>query len=226
MDKLQKYLIDTWRFYSSNFASLASIVLILTLPIDLIALLDMTIVLVDFETTWYFYALHLIAMPLYLSALVIFIASKIAGDNLRIKDIYKTAIQFWIPIAIIYLITTIAIALGLFLLVIPGLVVFARTAFAQFFCVLDKVTPIGAIKKSWEATREQQWLILGGLILVYLASELPNWLVNKALSSIGASYPLTYFISSILSALLFAPPIIFAFRLYSAQQETSNLQMV
>jgi hypothetical protein len=222
MNKLQKFFNDSWRFYTSYLVSLSIIVFIPTMPIDFVMLLDMTVVLVEFDTTWYFFSLHVILIPLYLSALIVFMASRVDGNSPSFKSVYTKAFQFWWPMAVVYLVTSILIGIGFLALIIPGLIVMARTSYAQFYCVLENNSPMEAIKKSWSETRENQWIILIGLTVMYLAIEVPDWLASKALSAIGVNYAFIHVVTSILYGILFSLPIIFAFRMYSDRKTILN----
>ncbi len=222
MNKLQKFLNDSWRFYTSYLVSLSIIVFIPTLPVDIVTLLDNTIVLVDFDTTWYFYTLHAMLIPLYLSALIIFMASRVDGNFPSFKAVYTKAFQFWLPMLVIYLITFILIGIGFMALIIPGMIVMARTSYAQFYCVLENISPMDAIKKSWSETKENQWVILIGLAVMQLTVEVPDWLASKVLTAIGANYAFIHVVTSVLYGILFSLPIIFAFRMYCERQTMLN----
>ena len=222
MNKLRKFLHDSWRFYTSYLVGLSILVFIPTMPIDFVMLLDMTVVLVEFDTTWYFFGLHIILIPLYLSALIVFMASRIDGNSKSFKAVYSKAIQFWLPMAVVYLVTSILIGIGFLALIIPGLIVMARTSYAQFYCVLENNSPMEAIKKSWSETKENQWVILIGLTVMYLAIEVPDWVTSKALTAIGAHYAFIHVVTSILYGVLFSLPIVFAFRMYSDRKTILN----
>lgn len=214
MNNLQSFISDTWEFYTANIVSLAMIVLLPILAIDFVAILDMTVVLVDFDTTLHLFVLHCFAIPLYLSAVIIFIAYRLRDESPSIKVVYAIAFRYWAPVAVLFLVTSLLIGLGLLLFILPGLIVMSRTIYAQFYCVIDNAQPIEAIKKSWHETEESQWVILLGLLLMYTCAEVPRWLAAKSLSTAGVPDAVIYAVSSTLYSILFSLPVIFAFRMY------------
>ncbi|WP_157497622.1 YciC family protein [Gilvimarinus chinensis] len=151
-------------------------------------------------------------------------ASRLDGNSISFKAIYSKAFRFWPLMAVVYLTTSILIGVGFLALIIPGLIVMARTSYAQFYCVLENKGPIEAIKKSWNETRENQWILLIGLVVMYSAIEVTDWMASKTLTAIGAHYVFVHIVASILNCTLFSLPIVFAFRMYSDRKATIKEQ--
>lgn len=61
-----------------------------------------------------------------------------------------------------------AIAVGLLLLIVPGLVALVRLSFTPFLIVDRQLGPLDAVKTSWEQTRGHGWTLFGLLIVSIL----------------------------------------------------------
>lgn len=66
------------------------------------------------------------------------------------------------------LVYALAMLVGLVLLVVPGLVAMVRLSFTPFLVVDRDLSPIAAVKTSWEHTRGHGWSLFGLLLVALL----------------------------------------------------------
>ncbi|MEM1153972.1 MAG: hypothetical protein AAGI44_07510 [Pseudomonadota bacterium] len=215
-------LVDTYRFYIANVGTLTSIVLPFALVIDLFDIWLQTEPLPGTNLSLLAYLPLLLFYPLYQAATVFFIASAVSGQRLDVSQCFKHACRFWTPLLILYVISAPLIWVGFLLLIIPGLIVAARLLFAEFYCLFDGMQPVEALKTSWSETRELQWAIVVGLVVVAVTCALPVILLERFVAALGEMNHVVVLTLSVFSAVLSTPPTVFAFRLYLAHQQSKQ----
>ena len=218
MQDLRIFLIDTIRFYRAHFLSLSAIVIPFLLPLDILwVIVDQS----EFSSgqTALTYIPGLLVFPIYQCALILYIATVVAGDRLSLLEYFRIGLRFWAPMFLLYLISTAALLAGFLLLIIPGLIVLARIAFAEFYCIFDEMNPMDAFNASWQQTGDLQWIILAGLTIIYAACSIPVVAVDRIMLALDVWSPLAIVVSGFLTALLYAPATIFAFRVFKGHAE-------
>jgi len=222
MPKLAALLKDTWFFLRTNFTGLCAVLLPLLIPLNFISTAAEYYSNDEAQYVWLALISETAAFPLYQGALVFFLAAMVKGEQLPVVQYYKLAVKFWLPLILLYLATGLAMLGGFLLLILPGLIVAARVAFAEFYCLLHEQTPLDAFKSSWEHAREYQWTILAGLMVIALAViilfSVLDWVV-VILGLNGAPYT---FISSVVASILYASTTIFCFRVFTLHLETQS----
>lgn len=71
-----------------------------------------------------------------------------------------------------YVLNALAIFLGIFLFIIPGIIFAIKFSFFRFFVLEDSLTGVAALKKSNETTYGHKWKILGFWLLAALINVL------------------------------------------------------
>jgi uncharacterized membrane protein len=74
------------------------------------------------------------------------------GDKLEIKDMFAVFQNYWSAV-LAKLLAGIIIGIGIFLLIVPGIIFACRLAFVPYLVVDRKMETIAAIKESWRMTR-------------------------------------------------------------------------
>ncbi|AZI57478.1 hypothetical protein EH165_04175 [Nakamurella antarctica] len=108
----------------------------------------------------------------------------------------------WLSLVLITVITVAATALGIFLLVIPGIIIFAATTFAVPISVMEKSGVRDSLRRSWRLSSGLRWRILGaasitvgvGFIVSMVVLPIPTDLGSLALS-LGVSALISAFMT-------------------------------
>jgi len=166
-------LRDAWFFYSRNLVS------IIGLCLPLIVLEGVTRLLVEqlFGTNATAAQQVLVGTlfyPLYTAALILFLDARSRGHSPPLREVMREALPRWPSMAVLAGLGTLLVMLGGSLLVLPGLWVMVRIAFAEYLLVLHRVTPLEALKQSFLQTRGHFLLLLGCILAVLL----PVWLLQ------------------------------------------------
>ncbi len=93
------------------------------------------------------------------------------GDKIEINNMFEAFHNYWNAVLASLLVTIITV-IGLFLLIVPGIIFACKLAFVPYLVVDRKTEVIEAIKGSWRMTNGHAWKIfLIGLlaILIFIA---------------------------------------------------------
>ena len=87
-----------------------------------------------------------------------------------------------------------------------------------------KQKPMEAFRSSWEHTKEYQWQIMLGQLVILILTAIPVWLVRTLISELDAGNSLVTFLIAVASSILAIPITIFGFRVFTLHQEKLNEQ--
>lgn len=87
-------------------------------------------------------------------------------------------IKFWPVYFVVSLIMNILIGTGLLFYAIPGIFLFIRFSFTEFYLLLDKQSPLAAIKSSFTNTRQYFLQLSGGFIILAVIIFYSHAMIN------------------------------------------------
>src|SRR5262247_2448736 len=161
MSPLSGVLTETWalyRRYAAHFLLIA-FVIYLTVAI-LVGLLSLA--------GWFGNVLGLI---IELAALFLLQAVQDVRDgrvDLNLSQTFQAALPYLLPVAGAGILAAIGIAIGLALLIVPGLILLTFWCLIVPFIVIGDTGPIDAFSKSMRTVRGYAWNVFGTLVLVFL----------------------------------------------------------
>ncbi len=222
---LGKSLSDSWAFFRIHGVALAMIVLPIVAPIEILLSLYQGFMVSD-EFVLAEQAIPMIvgflAYPVYSVAVVFYIASVISGQSRSTSELWTQGIRYWQPFIILSLLVTIAVMFGLFLLIIPGVIIAVRVAFAEFELLLNDRKPMDAIKIGWAGTREYMWVILGGYTVITVSIYIPLYFLGAAFDETSGAHGIVTTFINIAYQFLAVFYTIFAFRVYDMARTEAN----
>lgn len=223
MNNLNKLLVETWNFYRGNLWGICTVIMPFIVPLTI--LLSVLGYYSEGEPTasfWAAYMLGVVVYPVYQGAMILYFSSVLTGKYLRPGQYYLLAIKFWLPMMVLNICSSVALAIGFMLLILPGLIVMGRIAYAEFYCIFQDKGGVEAFSESWKATEEKQWLLIGGMIAIFAFTSLPIYGIEFVLEHTELANPLFTFVLEIIHSLLMPLFTIFAFRLYTLQVDGMN----
>lgn len=154
-----------------------------------------------------------------------------------VADILSTALKLFIFFFLTSFLSGIATILGLLLLIIPGLYIMSRLSIASMF-VTDQHerNPIEALKKSWNATKDNGFsillflfiIVLMGLITLLVAQLIIGLIVGLATG--GTGWPLIENIFNSLFGSVFQIVLIAViaslYRILTGQSDATNVEEI
>ena len=112
-------------------------------------------------------ALDLALMPVYWGATLLYMQSVLQGRTLSAGQAISLSLTCWGRLLLTYILTALAVSTGLLLLILPGIYIGVRLAFAEFYCVMEGKGPVESIRASWASSSEFFWPLLQGLALIF-----------------------------------------------------------
>lgn len=90
------------------------------------------------------------------------------GDKLEIKNMFEAFRNYWNAVLANVLVGVIVIV-GLFLLIVPGIIFACKLVFTPYLVVDRKMEVIEAVKESWRMTSGHAWKVFGmGLLAILI----------------------------------------------------------
>lgn len=102
------------------------------------------------------YLLLLFALIDYGSAFVFLKA--VRNEKFEVKDMFLS-FENYLNVVLANLLVWAIIAIGIFLLVVPGIIFACRLAFVKYLVMEKKMDPVEAVKESWRMTTGHAWNI-------------------------------------------------------------------
>lgn len=120
----------------------------------------------------------LIFYPLYVGALILYLDARSHGYQPGVREVLARTLPMWPALALLAALGTLLIILGASLFVLPAVWIMVKIAFAEYLLVLRGLTPLAALKESFQLTRGHFLLILGCMLAVLL----PIWIAEALLA--------------------------------------------
>ncbi|MBM7061442.1 hypothetical protein JQX08_12070 [Pseudomonas sp. UL073] len=174
-------LRDSWYFFSRHLGAIA----LLCLPLVAIECLARQVLLAslgDSAPAASELLLGLLFYPLYTGALILYLDSRTRGVPQRHRDLLAMALQLWPRFAVLTALSSLLIMIGVSLFVLPGLWVMIKLAYAEYLVVLERQSPLEALRESFRLTNGQFWLVLSCLLAVMAPLWGFDWLLFSYLS--------------------------------------------
>lgn len=121
-----------------------------------------------------------------------------------VGDLFSAASPFILPLIGFGILFGIGVAIGLVLIVVPGLILLTFWSVGAPAIVVEKVGPIDAFSRSWRLVRGNAWSVFGALLLIWLI-VLVIWFLFAAIATPIGNGEVSTWIASIVSTTLTAP---------------------
>jgi hypothetical protein len=89
-------------------------------------------------------------------------------EKIEIKDMFSVFERNYWNAVIAALVTTVIVIIGLFMLIVPGIIFACRLAFVPYLVIDEKMEAMEALKASWAMTRGHGWTIFFMGLLAFL----------------------------------------------------------
>lgn len=159
--------------------------------------------------------LDLLFVPIYLAATLFYMQAVIDGRTLTPMQSWLMGVRCWFRLFATFFLSAIATALGLMLMIIPGIYVGVRLSLANAICVLENKGPMDAMKESWGATDGMFWTLFKGLALIYGGL----FVVEVILSPLVEPGSLISMLISVVLDFFNVLGVIFSYRVYRAWRD-------
>ena len=168
LDRLRESLL----FFIGNFGRICVIVIPFALPLNIFSDLYYSYFLTE-ETHSFLlgnlpYSIYLLVNPIYSGALIWYFSKTVLEDawDWNLRECLSAGFRFWPQMITVSVFCFLLITVGLFAFILPGIVLIARFAFAEFMVVIEGDTAADAIKKSVFLTRSFQIDLMSNFVLL------------------------------------------------------------
>jgi hypothetical protein len=212
-----EYLRQSFYFFKQNFSTIAKIQLPFLLLLNGLALwLDINTSETDDlkQQAAYLSILSLTFLPIYWGGTILFMQSTLDNAPLSASQAIILSLSFWRTLLFTFILTSIAVFGGLLLLILPGLYIGVRLAFADYICVLEKQSAMDSLKQSWKDTADYFWKLLPGFAILFTGIQLIQMPIAHMLSTMEDRSLILELPIIALFDLLGALITVFGFRMY------------
>ncbi len=181
---------DSFQFFAENIRQIAS----LCLPFLIAGAVFNNVILrpdnpADGSGQVFIYSVmvNLALHPIYTAALIMLMARRAMHHQPTNSQLIVSVIGKYIPFLLLTLIQMGLMWFGFMLLVLPGIWVTVRLAFADFFLVIENLDPRDAIVRSFQTTRRYSFQVLAALALFALPIFMFGIFINESMNTAGAN---------------------------------------
>jgi hypothetical protein len=200
-------LTDSLYFFRRHLTS----ILVLCLPLVIVEALAkqaLSTSLTANTSSAYELLIGLLFYPLYTGALILFLdARSRGGDQPGPKDLLAMALRMWPTFAVLSALSTLLIMFGLSLFIAPGIWVMVKLVFSEYLLVLRGMTPLMAMRASFEMSKGHFVRILSCVLCIYIPLSLLEGIAYFLLPENAAATLLISIVSSFLQ--LFTSVVMF-----------------
>ena len=183
-------LRDTWYFFSRHIGTL----LPLCLPwivLETLTQQQLSMAANSQQFAPWGMAAGLIFYPIYTASLLLYLVDFGEGRQRGVGELWRAALRLWPAFALLSALSSLLIVIGLSLMVLPGIYVMIKLAFAEVLLVKRGLRPIDAMRESFGLTGGHFFLLLS-TVLVILAPTwaLQGWIEQRSENALGYSLAL------------------------------------
>jgi hypothetical protein len=129
----------------------------------------------------------LVVAPLIAAATIHVLQQLAAGERPRAGRAIQASLDLFTPVFLAVLLAGAGIALGLILLIIPGIYLAVRLLFVPQSVVIDNASGPDALRHSWDVSRGFWWRTFLVILLANLIAFLPGLIIVSPLESLAES---------------------------------------
>ncbi|MCL2583561.1 MAG: hypothetical protein FWE35_14040 [Streptosporangiales bacterium] len=123
--------------------------------------------------------------------------------DLSLRETVGAAVPSLVPVAVASILASVAIAVGFFLVIVPGLILATFLSLIVPCIVIGGAGILESFGKSWRTVRGNGWHVFGTYVMVFLLLILANIVIGVVLSFLPAAA--RNFLSEVIAGTLIAP---------------------
>lgn len=223
-DQLKPILADALGFIAGNIRQMATLCLPILLVTTVVGFSLARIYHSTLNAVFVPFLFNLLVYPLYTAALIQLMIAKARRDQPTNMQLLLMAARQWGPLFLLKLIMVVMIFAGS-ILIIPGLWLWVRLSFAEFYLVAFGYKPQDAIQKSLAATKPFGMMIFIILLMSYIPILAMDLIADSIILSLTQSLFLSILSNAFFSFLaLFVLVILFRVFMESINRQQASSQ--
>jgi hypothetical protein len=212
-----KPLIETFSFFRAYVRDIVTFLLYATVPVIIIENVISYYAIhysFPFEIKHLPIIVHFLYQPIYTGGLIYLISKIIIGERWDIKGCLLVGLRCWVNLLLVNIISSMMVIFGLFAFIFPGLFIFARLSLAEFSVVLERLSPVEALYRSYKLSRGFTWQIITSALLLSIILLGFQLLIHLAIVTFSLENIVTFMITELLIIILWSTFTILFFRFY------------
>jgi hypothetical protein len=220
---------DSVRLFQNHFLALASIILPFAIFLEIFDAFYIANTITEqaeLKDSVPLLLVHLLVQPFYSVAIIFYLSSIISKQAISVSQAWLLSIKYWPSFLLLSLLLSLFVFSGLMFFVIPGIILFIRFSFSEFYLLLEQQSPIDAIKSSLLSTKNYFLILFNGFIILGIFTYGPFLLINEALGETKNEISILTIIVNIVFDVITMIFTIFAFRVYHfAKEKEAEVQL-
>lgn len=210
------FLKDTWKFCRTHLSAFALIILPFTVPLEIVSVVYHKSVEVgdSFLMAAAPEMLYLLFYPIFGAGVVFYTVSAVDGHRLSASQAWNQGLRNWGRYFLLMAFLMVTVGLGFMLFILPGILLMAKLAFADFELLLQRKHPLDSVQSSWQQTTGHFWVLLQGGLVITAVVYLPIWCITYLLGGFGLYGEVIGSLLRIVESLLMVGYTVFAYRVY------------
>ena len=222
---ISELMSDSWSLFKAQFGVIMAIALPVVIPSEIfVTYYEYTFLdeQSSFLETLAPIAVVLPLYTLYTAALIFFISSAVSERKLAIGEAWEMGLKAWMPYLLLNIVVILICGLGLVALVVPGVYLALKFAFAGFEMLLHDHDLKASLALSWKRTDGYKGKMFAGGAIVFAIFYLPYATVSNMIDPAGKDYIVFYTIGNVLFSIVGIYLLIYVFRVYWLAGEQHN----
>lgn len=185
--KFQLILTDAFNFFVHNFRQIATLCLPFLFAAAMVQLLLMEAYPDSDISLFASMAANLLVYPIYTAALIQLMARRARNEQPKNSELILASLPQWGALLTLKLLTTLLLFFGFSMFIVPGVWLWVRIVFAEFYLVLFNAQPVKALEKSVAVTKGHFAPILLLLLVTYPPILLGFVIFDEFIQSVTAN---------------------------------------
>jgi hypothetical protein len=132
--------------------------------------------------------LGMVALGPLSQAIMLHIAFQdMGGRRVSLSESFRAALGRWLPLIGLAIVMGLGIALGVLLLIVPGIILMTMWYVANPACIVERLGVSASMARSSALTKGHRWQVLGMIALIGIASAVMGAVVKGALGLTGST---------------------------------------
>lgn len=162
--------------------------------------------------------LNILYQPIYSGGMIHYVARIAHGQERSIRESFLVAFSNWGNLLAVNIVVLFATTFGLILLIIPGLIIFARLSLAEYLIILNRYDARNALFSSNLLAKPLTVQIINSSLILFV----PYFVFSIWIETMGLHFFVFIAISTVLSIFLLALMTILLFRFYDLAHKTGG----
>ncbi|MDY0133216.1 MAG: hypothetical protein RBR53_11180 [Desulforegulaceae bacterium] len=218
---MNKILLEIFDFFKANLRMIAVIVAITELP--LIVIDNLFVKYKQTNLNFLILILGILVIAISNAAMTILFSTILNKTPVDMKKIFSISLSYLPKMITAVLLYGLLIIAGIFLFIIPGLIIGARLSLYNYYLIYEQMEPIDALKASFYATKGATLEVTTIFLVIFLVSTLPYLIVANYLNIINIFNPFVLIITDFIFSIIGTLVLVLTFRLYCMVKEEKGI---